>query len=82
MPHRIVSIPDDPKAAGARSAKFLAATERMRVIGRLSASMKTTQQQDAIARVDNRVDTLRKHRGTPTKKRGGKLRGSDDQNET
>jgi hypothetical protein len=49
----------------------------MRVIGRLSASMKTTQQQDAIS--DNRVDTLRKHRGASTEKRGGKLRGSDDQ---
>jgi hypothetical protein len=43
-------------------------TERMRVIGRLSASMKTVQQQGAVSRVDNRVDAFRKHRGASTEK--------------
>ena len=59
--------------------EFLAVTERMRVIGRLSSSMKTVQQQGAVSRVDNRVDAFRKHRGASTEKRGGKFRGSDDQ---
>ena len=50
----------------------------MRAIGRLSASMKTLQQQGALYRVDNRVDAFRKHRGASTEKRR-KFRGSNDQ---
>jgi hypothetical protein len=34
---------------------MLTVTELMRVIGRLSASMKTVQQQGAVSRVANRV---------------------------
>ena len=51
----------------------------MRAIGRLSASMKTLQQQGALSRVDNRVDAFRQHRGASTEKRGRKFRGSNDQ---
>jgi hypothetical protein len=46
--------------------EFLAVTERMRVIGRLSASMKTVQQQGAVSRVANRVHAFGKHRGVST----------------
>ena len=41
-------------------------TERMRVIGWLSASMKTVQQQGAVSRVANRVHAFGKHRGAST----------------
>jgi len=51
----------------------------MRAIGRLSASMKTLQQQGALSRVDNRVDAFRQHRGASTEKRGRTFRGSNDQ---
>ena len=51
----------------------------MRAIGRLSASMKTLQQEGALSRVDNRVDAFRKGRGACPEKRGGKFRGADDQ---
>jgi hypothetical protein len=48
--------------------EFLAGPTWMRAIGRLSASMKTLQQQGALFRV-----------GASTEKRGRKFRGSNDQ---
>jgi hypothetical protein len=59
--------------------QLLTVTEGMRVIRSPLAPMKAMQQQRAISSTDNRVDTLRKHRGAFIKKRGGEFRGGDDQ---
>lgn len=57
--------------------QFLAVTERMRVSGRPFAPMKALRQR-AGSSIDNRVDTLLKHRGASAKQHGGEFRGSDD----
>ena len=49
--------------------EFLAVTERMRVIGRLSASMKTVQR-GAVSRVANRVDAFGSLAALPLKNTG------------